>query len=151
MSELKRQQDANQVSEAGMFYPTGYIVAGFAESATAKDARSNLQRQGFGDEDLKYVPAAEMAREAAKNLENPSFFASTGASMPTRQKQLELAQDGYEFLLIHAPDKEDEKRALQALAGAPPSYAIKYKRLIIENLMQEIPVAASRSQSTRVA
>lgn len=151
MSELKRQEDANQASEAGMFYPTGYIVAGFADSATAKDAQAGLQRQGFGHEDLKYVPAAEMAREAARNLENPSFFASTGSSMPTRQKQLELARDGYDFILIHAPKKEDEKRALQALASAPPRYAIKYKRLIIENLMHEIPTPSSQSQSSRVA
>src|SRR3546814_20539859 len=71
-----------------------------------------------------------MAHEAARNLEHPSFFASTGSSMPTRQKQLELARDGHDFVLIHAPSTADEKRALQALAATPPRYAIKYKRLI---------------------
>lgn len=151
MSELKRQEDANQALEAGMFYPTGYIVAGFVDTATAKDAQAGLQRQGFAAEDLKYVAAAEMVRAAAKNLENPSFFASTGASMPTRQKQLELARRGYDFVLIHAPGKEDEDRALQALASTPPRYAIKYKRLIIENLMQDIPAPPSQSQTSRVA
>ncbi|HEY9546640.1 MAG TPA: hypothetical protein VIR56_11570 [Solimonas sp.] len=151
MSELKRQEDANQISEAGMFYPTGYIVAGFADSASAKEAQASLQRQGFGNEDLKYVSAAEMAHEAARNLEHPSFFASTGSSMPTRQKQLELARDGHDFVLIHAPSTADEKRALQALAATPPRYAIKYKRLIIENLMQDIPAPPSQSQASRVA
>lgn len=151
MSELKRQEDANQISEAGMFYPTGYIVVGFADSATAQDAQAGLQRQGFGSGELKYVPAAEMAREATKNLENPSLFASTGASMPTRQKQLELARDGYDFVLIHAPENDDEKRALRALAATPPRYAVKYKRLIIENLMQDIPTPSSQHQASRVA
>src|SRR3546814_15473690 len=92
-----------------------------------------------------------MAHEAARNLEHPSFFASTGSSMPTRQKQLELARDGHDFVLIHAPSTADEKRALQALAATPPRYAIKYKRLIIENLMQDIPAPPSqRSEERRV-
>src|SRR3546814_11518169 len=119
MSELKRQEDANQISEAGMFYPTGYIVAGFADSASAKEAQASLQRQGFGNEDLKYVSAAEMAHEAARNLDHPSFFASTGSSMPTRQKQLELARDGHDFVLIHATSTADEKRTVTDLAGNP--------------------------------
>src|SRR3546814_17191749 len=111
MSELKRQEDANQISEAGMFYPTGYIVAGFADSASAKEAQASLQRQGFGNEDLKYVSAAEMAHEAARNLEHPSFFASTGSSMPTRQKQLELAREGHDFV------RSEERRVGKECVG----------------------------------
>src|SRR3546814_9406389 len=80
-----------------MFYPTGYIVGGCADSASSEEAQASLQLRGFGNEDRKYVSAAEMAHEAARNLEHPSFFASTGSSMPTRQKQLELARDGHDF------------------------------------------------------
>jgi hypothetical protein len=151
MSKLKRQEDANQVSEAGMFYPTGHIVAGFGDAATAKKAQEFLKQQGFGDHDLRYVPAAEMARDAARNLENPSLFASSGSSMPTRQKQLELAKDGCEFVIIYAPDKEDERRALHALAALPTCYAVKYKRLIIENVLQDIPSQGARREASRVA
>ncbi|HET8881360.1 MAG TPA: hypothetical protein VFM56_04230 [Solimonas sp.] len=151
MSKLKRQEDANQVSEAGMFYPTGHIVAGFADAATAKKAQASLKQQGFGDHDLRYVSAAEMARDAAKNLEKPLLFASSGSSMPTRQKQLELANDGCEFVIVYAPGHEDERRALRALAAIPTRYAVKYKRLIIENVLQEIPSHDEKREASRVA
>ncbi len=81
MSELARQKDANQKTEAGMFYPTGYIVAAFADRETAGQARAKLISKGFGDSEVRHVGAAEMAREAAKNLEHPSFFASIGSSL----------------------------------------------------------------------
>src|SRR3546814_7140858 len=93
-----------------MFYPTGYIVGGCADSASSEEAQASLQLRGFGNEDRKYVSAAEMAHEAARNLEHQSFFASTGSSMPTRQKQLELARDGHDFVLIHAPSRSEERR-----------------------------------------
>lgn len=150
MSAMSHQAEANQKSEAGIFYPTGYIVSAFADRTAAEKARAGLQAQGFGEADLKYVPAAEMARAARQNLENPSFFASVGSSLPTRQKQLELAQQGCEFLLIHAPEPEDEERVLRALSDVPTRYAVKYKRLIIENMLQHIPMAGGGAAS-RVA
>lgn len=149
MSELARQEDANQKTEAGMFYPTGYIVAAFADRETADQARAKLISKGFGDSEVRHVGAAEMAREAAKNLEHPSFFASIGSSLPTRQKQLELAEHGCDFLLIHAPEDASQNQALETLGSVQTRYAVKYKRLIIENLLQHIP-QASGSQPSRV-
>lgn len=151
MSRLARQEDANQRSEAGMFYPTGYIVAGFANADVARKAREGLLAAGFGDRDVEHVPAAKMEAEAAKNLENPSLFASLGSSMPTRQKQLELAREGCDFVLIHAPDEDAEAHAIKALSGVPTRYAVKYKRLIIENLLQDLPSETADSHASRVA
>ncbi|NGY06848.1 hypothetical protein [Solimonas terrae] len=151
MNKLRRQEDANQISEAGMFYPTGYIVSGFADRAAARKAEQSLHAQGFGDDDVQYVSAADMHKAASRNLEHPSLFASTGSSMPTRQKQLELARDGHDFVLVRAPEAGDEERALRALASAPPRYAVKYRRLIIENILPDIPSIAEPVRNSRVA
>lgn len=137
MSKIERQQDANQASEAGIFYPTGHIVAGFANADDAKAAQKQLQDGGCGGE-IRFISDAEMAREAEKNLQSPSFFASMGSSLPVRQKQLELAKDGWNFLLIHAPQSEDEARVAEALGGSKVRYAIKYRTLIIENILPNI-------------
>jgi hypothetical protein len=142
MGKLTHQADANQRSEAGMFYPTGYIVAGFESSTSAREAQRRLQQQGFGSDDVTLVAARQMAQEAEKNLESPSLFASMGSSLPVRQKQLELAQNGWDFLLIHAAQHDEEEHAVQALTGTGVRYAIKYRPLIIENLMPNIPTSA---------
>lgn len=145
MSKVERQQDANQFSEAGLFYPTGHIVAGFEHAKGARDALKQLKAAGFSDEQARFVSNTEMAREAEKNLQSPSFFASMGSSLPVREKQLELAQQGWNFLLIHAPHDADEARATQALDGSQVGYAIKYRALIIENLLPNIATRAEHA------
>lgn len=150
MSKLTRQADANKGLEAGMFYPTGYIVAGFADRQTRDRAQQALIRQGFGEAQLTAVTAQDMREQAASNLQAPSVFASMGSSLPARQKQLELAEAGCDFLLIEAPEREQEQRAVWALSQVPIRYAIKYRRLIIENLLPEIPSATDDAQPARV-
>lgn len=144
MSKIERQQDANQALEAGIFYPTGHIVAGFENADDAKAAQKQLQAAGCGGE-LSFISSNEMAREAQKNLESPSFFASMGSSLPVRQKQLELAKDGWNFLLIHAPEDADEARVAEALGGSRVRYAIKYRTLIIENILPNIATRAEHA------
>jgi hypothetical protein len=150
MGKLEHQDRANQKSEAGIFYPTGYIVAGFPPSASAQDAQRVLQERGFAGDDVTYVAAAQMASEAERNLESPSLFASMGSSLQVRQKQLELAQDGWNFLLIKAGADDAEQRAVEALAGSGVGYAIKYRALIIENVMPDIPGRKPDPQPARV-
>jgi len=150
MSKLEQQDRANQKSEGGMFYPTGFIVAGFPSADCAKDALQHLQDSGFGSADITLVKAEQMAREAERNLESPSLFASMGSSLQVRQKQLELAQQGWDFLLIDAGSHEAEERAVQALGGCNIGYAIKYKPLIIENIMPNVPGEKREPNPARV-
>jgi hypothetical protein len=95
------------------------------------------------EDHVVYVDPASMEHEAEENLEQASFL-SAGASVPARQKQLELAREGCHFLLIFAPDDEDQERAMQLLDGLAVRYAVKYHRLIIENLVKDIDSSAHR-------
>lgn len=137
MQPVHDQKEANKFLEGGVFYPTGHIVAAFADGKAARKAQEALTRGQWPEDHASYVDAAEMAREAEENLQDASFLAA-GASVPARQKQLELAQSGCHFLLIFAPDKDDEKRAMGLLNGHAVVYAAKYNRLIIENLVKDI-------------
>ena len=55
-----------------------------------------------------------------------------------------LAREGCHFLLIFAPDDDDQERAMQLLDGLAVRYAVKYHRLIIENLVKDIDSSAPR-------
>jgi hypothetical protein len=149
MQPIHRQSEANKVMEGGVFYPTGYIVAAFHSGDEARKVRDALIHDGFDAEAIQHVRAADMAREAAENLEQRGLMA-VGASVPVREKQLELARDGCDFLLVCAPEEHEEKRVVAALSRVPVRYAVKYKRLIIENLLPEIPSETSDSEPARV-
>lgn len=149
METITEQKQANKFLEGGIFYPTGHVLTGFETAEYAKKARQALSNAGFTDDHLLSISAAEMAREAAKNLDDKSGL-SAGASVPTRQKQLELAEQGCHFLLAYAPGDEDHEKVLVALRGIPVNYAVKYRRLIIENLVPETRTAAVDPAAARV-
>ena len=94
---------------------------------------------------MVYVDAESMAREAEENLQHVSFL-SAGASLPAREKQLELARQDCHFLMIFAPDAEDERRVMELLGGHTVRYAVKYHRLTIENLVKDIHSTASEQK-----
>lgn len=143
MQPVHHQKEANKVMEGGVFYPTGHIVAAFADEKSALQAQERLVREHWPEDHVVYVDPAAMEREAEENLEDASFL-SAGSSVPARQKQLELAREGCHFLLIFAPDDEDQERAMQLLDGMAVRYAVKYHRLIIENLVKDIRSSARR-------
>lgn len=149
MNPIHEQKDANKFMEGGIFYPTGHVVTGFATRELADDARKSLSGAGFADEHLLSIDDRTMAREAKENLDSRGVM-SVGASVPTREKQLELAEQGCHFLVIYAPEEADHKRVERALAGMQVRYAVKYRGLIIENLIVGIPSSAADSEPARV-
>ena len=149
MSKMKEQSDENQSSEGGMFYPRGYIVAGFDTAELAQQAEQSLRDAGFLAGDVTRVTAADMAQQAGANLENPSTFAALGATVAIRQKQYDLAKDGCEFLLIKAEQDEQEAIALSALSAGTIRYAVKYRMLVIENMLPKISSATPDPEPAR--
>lgn len=148
MEPIKNQKQANKFFEGGIFYPTGYVVAAFATADVAKTVRARLVQAGFAEEHVMVVNDLSMAREAQENLDSGGML-SAGASFPARQKQLELAREGCHFVMAYAPEDADEQRALQAIEGLEARYAVKYRGLVIENLIGEID-SAPDSEPARV-
>jgi len=71
MTKLTDQTAENQSSEAGLFYPKGFIVAGFESDALAHRVSDALHQRGFAASEVTFVSAPDMARQAAENIENP--------------------------------------------------------------------------------
>lgn len=151
MTKLTDQTDENQSREAGMFYPKGFIVAGFDVETQAQKLRDALHQLGFAANEVTFVSAADMAQQAGENLENPSVFSGMGSTLAIREKQFDLAKQGCSFLLIKAPEDEQEKTALQAFAGVPVRYAVKYRMLVIENMLPLISSATPDPEPARIS
>lgn len=149
METIQEQSQANKFLEGGIFYPTGHVLLAFANASLAATARTALEQGGVTEEQLLSIDAATMEHEARENLADHGLL-SVGASLPAREMQLELAEQGCHFLLIYAPGEADHLRAFQCLTGLPVRYAVKYRTLVIENLMGEIPNPAYDSEPARV-
>lgn len=134
MHAVHEQKQANKFLEGGIFYPTGHVVLAFANAQQSARARQALLKAGFEEQHILSIDDRSMAREAAENLEDSGVL-SVGASLPTREKQLELALEGCHFLLVYAPEDADHVLLIQTVTPLSPRYAVKYRRLIIENLL----------------
>ncbi|WP_348675771.1 hypothetical protein [uncultured Abyssibacter sp.] len=150
MTKLTNQSEGNHAREAGMFYPTGHLVIGFDHQGDADTAHDHLQKAGFPEDDITVVPAKQMEAEAAKNLEHPNLMSSLGSSLPVREKQLQLAQKGCEFVMVLADSDDKEEQAIQAVSHLPVRYAVKYRKLVIEDLRARIDSTESHSDPARV-
>lgn len=151
MSQLLEQSDKNAESEGGMFYPTGYLVMAFDAAADAGRARDALAMAGFPPGELTLVAPEEMRRQAAENLEHPTLLAALGSTVAIRQKQLDLAEEGCSFLLVPAAGDAEEARAVEALDAVPVRYAVKYRRLVIENLLPKLSRAQPDPEPARAS
>lgn len=149
MPKLSNQSDGNHAREAGLFYPTGHLVIGFDDDGDAQAAHDDLRRAGFPEDDITDVPARKMEEEATRNLERPNLMSSLGSSLPVREKQLQLAQQGCDFVMVLANSAAKETQAIDAVSDRSVRYAVKYRTLVIEDMRARIKSAKSRCDPAR--
>ena len=121
----------------GQFYPTGHIVAMFPTEAAARDAARRLVLAGTPEDDVLWITPEAFTEQVAHgvDLEDPPL-PSAGTETSTVRHFAELAAQGHYGLVIHAPDAKHQDAVLQALQESHPSYAQRYRRLVIEDIAE---------------
>lgn len=127
---------ADKAEEAGVFYPRHCILIGLPDEDSIRHASDALMRSGIAASDVERIDNQRFAAQAQDNVENASWFASLGKSVHVHRKQMELAREGVQFLVIRAPESKDTERVVAALKSLPVRYAVKYETLVIEDLIQ---------------
>jgi hypothetical protein len=141
---------SNHLLEGGVFYPTGYIVAGLPDGEQARSLCELFRASGYDENECMVVPAERMARACAENVAAQYFIAALGASAQVRQRQLQLAREGCHFLMIDAPHEPEKLRVLRVLSRVPVRYAVHYHRFVIEDLIGLLPSATEDCAQARL-
>ncbi|MDB5900820.1 MAG: uncharacterized protein JWP41_4422 [Ramlibacter sp.] len=138
MSNAESADDPTQQpieTSFGIFYPVGYIVAGFPEPAQAEQVRRDLLTGGYDAKDCVFHGAAQVADATQRNLEeHTGFLATLGRNDEMVRRHLEAARKGAAFLLIYAPGDLEASRAMNVVRRVPFVFAHRYHRLAIEEL-----------------
>lgn len=142
-------EESTSWMEGGLMYPTGYIVVGLPTRDDALKIQQALFSAGAAHDDCVLVPAAQMAKAAAEEIESGGVMASLGSSEQVRQKQLQLAKEGCDFLIIKAGSDDEKTRAMQHLQNTPVRYAVHYRRLVIEDLIPHLRSATTDAEPAR--
>ena len=121
----------------GQFYPTGHIVAMFPTEQAAREAAKDLGRAGCAEDDILWIPPETFMQEVIRTVGNADIpLPSPGSEADTTRRFAELAAQGHFGIMIKSPDHAHSEGVLQALQGHAPSYAQKYRMLVIEDIVE---------------
>lgn len=127
----------DMLTMSGQFYPTGHIVAMFPSEQAARDAGQALVRAGSSEDDIFWMPPQVFLEQVQRKVDDgTTALPSPGSEGDTKDRFAELATQGHHGLMIRSPDRRHEDDVMQALHAHQPSYAQKYRRMIIEDIVE---------------
>jgi len=119
----------------GAFNPVGHVMAALPSADASAQATGQLCDAGFAPEHIVDFSARYGAQAMAEMIEGASGAAGFGAELSLMRRYLELAREGYRWLLVYAPDdaQAEQVKAIALANGAP--VAVKYHLLAVEDLI----------------
>lgn len=123
------------LSLGGQFYPTGHILAMFPTEEAARQAAKALARAGCHDDDILWITPQSFLEQVVGQVgdEEPAF-PSPGTEGATTHHFAELAAQGHYGIMINSPDAKCNERVMATLHEHHPSFAQKYRWLVIEDV-----------------
>ncbi len=129
-------------TSGGVFYPTHYIVAGYASLPAARAAEDDFRSHGVAAEDVRAAGGDQVARQlesrADRNVMDKlgsklTDFFGTGNEFVAQDKV--HAGKGGAFLFVFAPADPDVANAREVFARHAPMFARRYLRIAIEEIV----------------
>lgn len=131
----------------GVFKPVDHTVVTFADPAALESAAAALLTQGFLAEALTRYSPAQMLAQTASDLQTASPLASMGQELNLVKAYRDLAQEGCSFLVVHAPDDEQNVTLVTVARAAGAQAAQRYGSFIIEEMIASAEDEVQTSES----
>ncbi|TFZ03326.1 hypothetical protein [Ramlibacter rhizophilus] len=127
--------DSSMTTMAGVFYPTGHAVLMFPGKDETKRAGKALIEAGVAEDDISVMAPEVIMGDVARTVGSADIpMPSVGTEADTVRQMTHLAAQGHWGLLVHAPHQKDGDLVMNALKGHAPSFAQKYRQLVIEDM-----------------
>jgi len=127
--------ESNMLTLRGVFYPTGHVFIMFPTERDARDAEILLLHRGLRGDVISLLTPQEIHEKIAATAIRETALPSPGTEAQTVRHYEELALQGHHALLIRAPTENETEHVMDVLRSANISYAQKYRRLVIEDLV----------------
>ena len=120
----------------GVFAPVNHVVISFPTTQDMESAAAELGRQGFGNKEIVRYTPTEMKAQAELDLARASPLADLGQEANLVRAHRELADQGYSFLMVHAPKSEQATAVAEVARRFHAERAQKYGTFVIEELIR---------------
>lgn len=120
----------------GVFAPVGHVIAAFATTQDADGAAQALADAGFGSDSITRYNPEQMRAQVDIDLAKASPVAALGQEINLVRAHGELADQGYSFLVVHAPEEAQWTQVADIARRFHAERAQRYGRFIIEELIE---------------
>lgn len=120
----------------GVFKPVGHVVVSFPPDTDLDAVSRALSEAGFKAPDVRRYAAREMVEQADRDMAEATPLASLGQELNLVKAHRALAEQGYGFLVVHAPKEEHAARVAEVVRRFGAERAQYYGRMVIEELIE---------------
>ena len=132
---LKRLTRDDIRNASGNFNPTGHAVLAFTDDAATTQAERALHAVGFTDEDVLAYTSEAVKPRLQKMVDTASQGAGFGYEITLLRRYLVLAGEGCGWLIVYCPEDNATARVTDVAAKFKARSAVKYNRLVNEDLV----------------
>jgi hypothetical protein len=120
----------------GVFKPVDHVVISFALAEQADAAAQTLTSLGLrAPTAVRRLSDREMLAQIDADLQRASPLAAIGQEVNLIKAHRELAERGYHWLIVYAPDDRQAQRVAQVARDHGAERAQRYGNFIIEELI----------------
>lgn len=132
---LQAQDGAARATSFGSFKPVGHVMVGLPNRqsllALKAEWRKNSQPGPVADE----LTPTESVQDMQALIDDASPLAGFGHELALMRRYLELAQQGYSWLVVKVDSDEDAARLGELARAQGATLAVRYGWLTVENLI----------------
>lgn len=132
---IKRMTKGDLPQSLGTFKPVGHVLIAVHSEHDARRAADALREAGFAEDDIIDFSGAEYSGHMERMIEHASEFAGFGYEITLMRRYKQLCSEGCRWLLVYAPEDEDTRRVAEVALRLHALTAVKYHRLVEEDLM----------------
>jgi hypothetical protein len=126
----------NDQHSFGVFKPVGHIVISFASAEQADKTAQALRHLRLpGEQPVRRLTDREMLAQIDRDLQHASPVANVGQELNLIKAHRALAEQGYHWLVVHAPEDEQSRAVARIAREHGAERAQRYGRFIIEELI----------------
>jgi hypothetical protein len=120
----------------GVFAPVGHVIVSFATAQDADGAAQALADAGWSGEGVVRYSPEQMRAQVDADLTQASPIAALGQEINLARAHGELADQGYSFLVVRAPDEAQWTQVADIARRFHAERAQRYGNFIIEELIE---------------
>ena len=135
-TDRREENERQEGVSFGVFKPVGYVLISFPRKVKADAALLALSGIGVPADAVRELSDHEMLQQIERDLANASPLAAIGQEMNLVLAHRALAEQGYHWLVVHAPDDDLAARVAEVASQHGAETAQSYGHFIIEELIE---------------